>query len=81
MQTSLVQLRRGDNVIYEPTGRKIPMKITDYQLAPQGINKPGLCCIITAVSKDGMSAMATTDKFQSIDNESYRSVYESYISK
>ena len=81
MKRSLIQLRVNDKVIYEPEGRRLEMKIEDYQLVPNGINNPSLVCLISAVREDGFRVTATSDKFIIKDGEAYITVYENFKNK
>lgn len=75
MKTSLVQLRIGDSVIYEPDNRKIPLIIDEIKLVPNGINDPKLVAVITAKHSNGFRVEATSDKFIVDDQYEYNSIY------
>ena len=82
MKTSLVQIRKGDSVIYEPNGRGIEVVISDYKLVPNGIGNPELVCLIVASNKEiGYTVEATSDKFAIRGEGVFNTVYEIFNTK
>ena len=81
MKTSLIQLRIGNPIIYEPNGRNYELTIVNYKLTPNGINDPKLVCLITASGLNGFTVEATSDKFIVKDSEEYETVYKPFDSK
>ena len=80
MKTSLVQLRIGDSVIYEPNGRHLGLIVIDYKLTPNGINSPELVCLITAEA-EGRTIEATSDKFILKPEGNYTTIYQTFNTK
>jgi hypothetical protein len=81
MGTTLIQIRKGDTVIYEPKNRAMEMKVIDYQLTPNGMNNPKLVCVITAMREDGFEVNATSDKFISLSEGNYIDKYQKFNTK
>lgn len=75
MKTSLIQLRIGDPIIYEPNERNIQMIVEDIKLTPNGINDSKLVALIIAKRNDGFMVEATSDKFILTEWYEYSSVY------
>lgn len=81
MGTTLIQIRKGDIVIYEPENRAMEMKVVDYQLTPNGVNNPRLVCVITAIRDDGFEVTATSDKFIPLSKGNYIDKYQNFNTK
>lgn len=81
MNTTLIQIRKGDIVIYEPKNRAMEMKVVDYQLTPNGVNDLSLVCLITAIREDGFEIIATSDKFIPLSSSNYINMYQKFNTK
>lgn len=77
----LIQIRKGDTVIYEPKNRAMEMKVIDYQLTPNGMNDPKLVCVVTAIREDGFEVTATSDKFIYLSSSNYIDEYQKFNTK